>query len=170
MVPFRAKTAPFNTRRSWFGPVRNGVQIHHHLWWSRRVLPPGPLRLFYAAVYRHSRVEPDDDAYRTTGRPGKEATSHLPATISLYILGYAHPALPLCSAIDVVPGDRPDGRAADADDTDPRAELVDFRPDEINAHGSTPSTGNALNRGRIFASSESQPQAKNEPRCKKVNN
>src|SRR4051794_8809552 len=25
-------------------------------WWSRRVLPPGPLRLLYATLYRHSRL------------------------------------------------------------------------------------------------------------------
>ena len=27
-------------------------------WWSRRVLPPGPLRLLHAAIYRHSRPKP----------------------------------------------------------------------------------------------------------------
>ncbi|MEY2884128.1 MAG: hypothetical protein RL490_1852, partial [Pseudomonadota bacterium] len=27
------------------------------LWWSRRVLPPGPLHLFHDAVYRHRRAE-----------------------------------------------------------------------------------------------------------------
>ena len=37
-------------------------------------------------------------------------------------------------------GDGVAARAADADDTDPRAKFVDFRPDEINAHGTTPST------------------------------
>jgi len=24
-------------------------------WWSRRVLPPGPLRLFHGIIYRHIR-------------------------------------------------------------------------------------------------------------------
>ena len=60
---------------------------------------------------------------------------------------------PLHVRLDHV-GDGVAARAADADDTDPRAKFVDFRPDEINAHGRTPSPGNALNRGRIFASSE----------------
>jgi len=27
------------------------------LWWSRRVLPPGPLHLFHDAIYRHRRAE-----------------------------------------------------------------------------------------------------------------
>ena len=45
VVPFRAKAALFSTRRSWFGPVRD-PGLRRDLWWSRRVLPPGPLRLF----------------------------------------------------------------------------------------------------------------------------
>ena len=36
-------------------------------------------------------------------------------------------------------GDGVAARAADADDTDPRAKFVDLRPDEINAHGPNPS-------------------------------
>ncbi len=36
------------------------------MWWSRRVLPPGPLRLFHGIVYRHSR-QAGADRYRRTG-------------------------------------------------------------------------------------------------------
>ena len=43
-------------------------------------------------------------------------------------------------------GDGVAAGAADADDADPRAEFVDFRPDEIDAHGSGPSRAlSALN-------------------------
>ena len=45
---------------------------------------------------------------------------------------------PLHVALDHV-GDGVAAGAADADDADPRAKLVDFRPDEIDAHGSSPS-------------------------------
>ena len=42
-------------------------------------------------------------------------------------------------------GDGVAAGAADADDADPRAKLVDFRPDEIDAHDSNPpQAGNAL--------------------------
>ena len=50
----RAKTSSLNTRRSWFGPVRS-PRFPEDLWWSRRVLPPGPLHLFHDIIYRHSR-------------------------------------------------------------------------------------------------------------------
>ena len=44
---------------------------------------------------------------------------------------------PWTSARDHV-GDGVAAGAADADDADPRAKFVDFRPDEIDAHGQTP--------------------------------
>lgn len=34
------------------------------IWWSRRVLPPGPLHLFHDAIYRHRRAEARRDRYR----------------------------------------------------------------------------------------------------------
>ena len=51
-------------------------------------------------------------------------------------------------ALDVGPhhvGDRVAAGAADADDADPRAKLVDFRPDEIDAHDLIP-----LKQGKVL--------------------
>src|SRR5690606_40853505 len=31
---------------------------HRDMWWSRRVLPPGPLRLLHDTIYHHSRANP----------------------------------------------------------------------------------------------------------------
>ncbi len=51
-------------------------------WWSRRVPPPGPLRLFYAALYRHSRVEPDICRYRQVAADVKGSSAACPAGVA----------------------------------------------------------------------------------------
>lgn len=64
----RAKTPSLSTRLSWFGPVmRSARPISRPVrseWWSRRVLPPGPLHLLYAAIYRHIRLPDPADIAR----------------------------------------------------------------------------------------------------------
>src|SRR3546814_12025772 len=40
-------------------PRQDGLRYGRSpFWWSRRVLPPGPLRLFHGIIYRHSRTSP----------------------------------------------------------------------------------------------------------------
>src|SRR3546814_20778498 len=42
------------------------------LWWSRRVLPPGPLCLFHDTIYPHSRPKPASPIYGARPPWGKE--------------------------------------------------------------------------------------------------
>jgi hypothetical protein len=60
-------------------------------------------------------------------------------------------------------GDGVAAGSADADDADPRAEFVDFRPDEINAHDLIPpSCGNALTHMR---ESLNHPESQAKRKC-----
>ena len=68
-------------------------------------------------------------------------------------------------------GDGVAARAADADHADPRAQLVDFRPDEIDAHAknSSPQCDNALSlQDEILNHRELQAKRKKLTPPKKV--
>ncbi len=73
------------------------TKVRRDMWWRRRVLPPGPLRLLYDTIYHHSRANParciwpQSDGFSSHGL-GRCARGWKPGPLRLAI---PHPTSPL---------------------------------------------------------------------------